>query len=169
MSTAEGSRLHAPPAERPAPPAPVTPPARPGPVPPVPSRPLPGSSTPAGSVPPGSTALEPVPPGRPRATRVSEGAMIGGVCTGLARHLGWPVLAVRIAFVALALFQFLGVLAYGALWLLLPAQPAVTLARSGGGDPHGAAQAVGAPAPRRLGRASSPSPRWAAACCGSSR
>src|SRR5215212_3393194 len=27
---------------------------------------------------------------RPRATRVAEGAWLGGVCTGLARHLGWP-------------------------------------------------------------------------------
>jgi signal transduction histidine kinase/phage shock protein PspC (stress-responsive transcriptional regulator) len=51
--------------------------------------------------------------------------MLGGVCTGLAHHLGWPVLAVRIAFVALTVFPFLGVLAYGALWLLLPPQPAV--------------------------------------------
>ena len=57
---------------------------------------------------------------RPRATRVAEGAWLGGVCTGLARHLGWPVMAVRIAFVALATFQFIGVIAYGALWLLLP-------------------------------------------------
>ena len=45
---------------------------------------------------------------------------MGGVCTGLARHLGWPVMAVRVAFVALATFQFIGVIAYGALWLLLP-------------------------------------------------
>jgi signal transduction histidine kinase len=52
--------------------------------------------------------------------------MLGGVCTGLARHLGWPVLAIRIAFVALMLFQFIGVLAYGALWLLMPAAPATT-------------------------------------------
>jgi len=57
---------------------------------------------------------------RPRATRVAEGAWLGGVCTGLARHLGWPLMAVRIAFVALATFQFIGVIAYGALWLLLP-------------------------------------------------
>src|SRR6187397_2054514 len=57
---------------------------------------------------------------RPRATRVAEGAWLGGVCTGLARHLGWPVMAVRVAFVALATFQFIGVIAYGALWLLLP-------------------------------------------------
>ncbi len=62
---------------------------------------------------------------RPRATRVAEGAWLGGVCTGLARHLGWPLLAVRIAFVALATFQFIGVIAYGALWLLLPPESTV--------------------------------------------
>ncbi|CAA9406109.1 MAG: Two-component system sensor histidine kinase [uncultured Propionibacteriaceae bacterium] len=56
----------------------------------------------------------------PRATRVAEGALIGGVCTGLARHLGWPLMVIRIGFVALLLFQFIGVIAYGALWLLLP-------------------------------------------------
>ena len=65
------------------------------------------------------------PDDRPRATRVAEGAWLGGVCTGLARHLGWPVMAVRIAFVALATFQFIGVLAYGALWLLLPPESTV--------------------------------------------
>lgn len=58
--------------------------------------------------------------GRPRATRVADGAWLGGVCAGLARHLGWPVLVLRIAFVALAVTQFVGVLAYGALWLLMP-------------------------------------------------
>jgi signal transduction histidine kinase/phage shock protein PspC (stress-responsive transcriptional regulator) len=60
---------------------------------------------------------------RPRATRVAEGAMLGGVCTGLARHLGLPVMLIRAAFVALLIFQFLGVIAYGALWLLLPPEP----------------------------------------------
>jgi signal transduction histidine kinase/phage shock protein PspC (stress-responsive transcriptional regulator) len=60
---------------------------------------------------------------RPRATRVAEGAMLGGVCTGLARHLGLPVIVIRAAFVALLIFQFLGVIAYGALWLLLPPEP----------------------------------------------
>ena len=59
-------------------------------------------------------------PDRPRATRVAEGAILGGVCTGLARHLGWPVLVIRIGFVGLLLVQFLGAIAYGALWLLLP-------------------------------------------------
>ena len=62
-------------------------------------------------------------PQRPRATRITEGAVLGGVCTGLARHLGWPVMVIRIGFVGLLLVQFLGAIAYGALWLLLPPQP----------------------------------------------
>ena len=61
-----------------------------------------------------------------RATRVAEGAMLGGVCTGLARHLGWPVMVIRAGFVALVIFQFLGVIAYGALWLLLPPESTTT-------------------------------------------
>ena len=59
-------------------------------------------------------------PIRRRATRIVDGAILGGVCTGLARHLGWPVLVIRIGFVGLLAVQFLGVIAYGALWLLLP-------------------------------------------------
>ena len=103
------------------------------------------SSVPSGSdgpVPlgaPGLTGADlPLPPGqfggdaggsaddRPRATRVAEGALLGGVCTGLARHLGWPVMVIRVGFVALLVFQFIGVIAYGALWLLLPPEPART-------------------------------------------
>ncbi len=68
---------------------------------------------------PGSEPTAPPEP-RPRATRVADGAWLGGVSTGLARHLGWPVVVIRIAFVALMTFQFIGVLAYGALWLLMP-------------------------------------------------
>jgi len=96
----EGSRVQVPPA---------------GPVPPAPPAP--------------PLALPPAvaePASRPRASRVGDGAMVGGVCTGLARHLGWPVIAVRIVFVALAMFQLIGVVAYGALWLLMPAQPVVS-------------------------------------------
>lgn len=74
---------------------------------------------------------EPAPVGddKPRAVRVPEGAWLGGVCTGLSRHLGWPVMVVRIAFVALMSFQFIGVIAYGALWLLMP--PSATEAAPG--------------------------------------
>jgi signal transduction histidine kinase/phage shock protein PspC (stress-responsive transcriptional regulator) len=55
---------------------------------------------------------------------VAEGSLIGGVCTGLARHLGWPVTVIRIGFVALMIVKFSGVIAYGALWLLLPPESA---------------------------------------------
>ncbi|HEY5822223.1 MAG TPA: PspC domain-containing protein [Propionibacteriaceae bacterium] len=97
--------------------------------------PSPGSTTAPGGVlraaDDASRGFDPVPeltvdpvPGaeRPRASRVSEGALLGGVCTGLARHLGWPLMVVRIGFVGLALAQFVGVIAYAALWLLLPAE-----------------------------------------------
>ena len=74
------------------------------------------SSGPAGS----TTEEAQAGAARAKATRVADGAWLGGVSTGLARHLGWPVLAIRIAFVALMTFQFIGVIAYGALWLLMP-------------------------------------------------
>ena len=110
--TATGSQrtqpLTAIPAATPAPPrGPIG--AAPGPIPP----PTPGGLA-RGSAPTDS------PPGKPRATRVADGAILGGVCTGLARHLGWPLVVVRIGFVVLALAQFIGVIAYAALWLLLP-------------------------------------------------
>src|SRR5215207_7993421 len=72
------------------------------------------------------TAPDATVPEHSRATRVAEGAMLGGVCTGLARHLGWPVMVIRAGFVALVIFQFLGVIAYGALWLLLPPESTTT-------------------------------------------
>ncbi|MET0694001.1 MAG: PspC domain-containing protein [Propionibacteriaceae bacterium] len=83
-----------------------------------------GSSTPppSGGIP--SPDAETTSEERPRATRVAEGAMLGGVTTGLARHLGWPVIVIRVGFVALMTFQFIGVLAYGALWLLMPPETA---------------------------------------------
>jgi len=103
MSMTEGSRVQ-------------VPPAGPASVPPALALPPALASPPA--------AAEPT--GRPRASRVGDGAMVGGVCTGLARHLGWPVIAIRIVFVALVMFQLIGVVAYGALWLLMPAQPVVS-------------------------------------------
>lgn len=86
---------------------------------------------------------------RPRAVRVSDGAILGGVCTGLARHLGWPVLVVRVAFVGLAIAQFLGVIAYGALWLLLPAQTPVTAPGLESASRAGLRHGVEASLPRR--------------------
>lgn len=55
-----------------------------------------------------------------RATRLAPGSWLGGVCTGLAAHLGWPVLLVRALFVALAGVQLVGALLYAVLWLAMP-------------------------------------------------
>ena len=45
-------------------------------------------------------------------TRPSTGAMIGGVCAGIARYLNLDVTIVRIAFVLIAVFGGSGILAY---------------------------------------------------------
>jgi signal transduction histidine kinase/phage shock protein PspC (stress-responsive transcriptional regulator) len=46
--------------------------------------------------------------------------MIGGVASGLARHLGVPVLWVRLGFVLAALLGGLGIALYAGLWLVVP-------------------------------------------------
>ncbi len=74
---------------------------------------------------------------------------MGGVCTGLARHLGWPVLVVRVAFVGLAIAQFLGVIAYGALWLLLPVQAPSSAPGLEAATRTGLREATGRPGLRR--------------------
>jgi len=55
-----------------------------------------------------------------RLTRVEEGRMIAGVCTGLAQYLGVDVTVVRLIFALLALFAAGGVLLYFILWLIMP-------------------------------------------------
>ncbi|GIE79210.1 histidine kinase [Actinoplanes philippinensis] len=52
---------------------------------------------------------------RPRDQRI-----VAGVAAGLARHLGLPVLAVRITLVVLLGFNALGLLLYAAYWAVLP-------------------------------------------------
>lgn len=65
----------------------------------------------------------PVPqdlPARPPLRRSRDGRMIAGVASSLARHLGLSVGLVRMAFVVAAMFSGVGLLAYGALWVLIP-------------------------------------------------
>ena len=59
-----------------------------------------------------------------RATRDTEAPIIGGVAAGLARHLGLPVLWVRVGFVVATALSGLGVALYAGWWLLLPADTA---------------------------------------------
>ncbi|MDQ8697963.1 PspC domain-containing protein [Hyphomicrobium sp. LHD-15] len=58
----------------------------------------------------------------PPLRRVREGAMIAGVCGGLARWLGWDVTIVRLLYIVatVASIGFPGILTYLILWLLMP-------------------------------------------------
>ncbi|WP_081477191.1 ATP-binding protein [Dietzia alimentaria] len=64
--------------------------------------------------------------------RTGRAAVLGGVCAGVAEHLGVRVTLVRIAFVVLASLSGAGVVLYTILWALVPAaqSPAVP-SRSG--------------------------------------
>ncbi len=66
------------------------------------------------------TPTPPLPAQQLKATRVASGAWLGGVCTGLAAHLGWPVLLIRAIVVALAGVQLVGAVVYAVLWLAMP-------------------------------------------------
>src|SRR5262245_26613700 len=53
--------------------------------------------------------------------RVRSGRWLGGVCSGIATRWGIPVAQVRALFAVVAVLGGLGVLAYLACWLVLPA------------------------------------------------
>lgn len=48
---------------------------------------------------------------------------LAGVCAALAHVLAVPVALVRLVFIVLTFFHFLGPLLYGALWLIIPLRP----------------------------------------------
>lgn len=52
--------------------------------------------------------------------------MVAGVASGIAQHLGIPIVWVRIAFVLLLGFSGLGLLLYAAFWAVVPARPGLT-------------------------------------------
>lgn len=82
---------------------------------PSPPEPAPGLNTrPAG------TAPEPDPPAFRKVYRDTQQPIIGGVAAGVARHLGFPVLWVRLAFVVGALAGGVGIAMYAGLWFVLP-------------------------------------------------
>ncbi|CNG46925.1 Putative two-component system sensor kinase [Mycobacterium tuberculosis] len=71
----------------------------------------------------GTTAERPeAAPVRPPALeRVADGKLIAGVSRGLAEHLGVDVLLIRAGFVLLTVASGLGIAAYSAFWILVPA------------------------------------------------
>jgi phage shock protein PspC (stress-responsive transcriptional regulator) len=58
--------------------------------------------------------------------RVRDGALIAGVCGGIAKWLGWDPTLVRFGYVVLSLLSaaFPGILVYILLWILMPQEPA---------------------------------------------
>lgn len=84
------------------------------------------------------------PPGYPyrRANRDIHEPIVGGVASGLARHLAVPVLWVRVGFVLATGMGGLGAALYAGLWMFLPAEgqfdreaPGLESARRGGRRP----------------------------------
>lgn len=63
--------------------------------------------------------------------RLRTGAVLGGVCAGLAEWAGWDVTVMRAAWIVVTVFTgvVLGAIAYLALWLYLPAEVATPAAR----------------------------------------
>src|SRR4051812_14032244 len=59
-------------------------------------------------------------PVRPPFERGYEDALVAGVCSGLARHLGVSPIKVRILFAVLTIGSGAGILCYGAFWALVP-------------------------------------------------
>ncbi len=62
--------------------------------------------------------------------RARDGALVAGVARGLSRHFGVPVAAVRLVFLLSVLLGGWGILAYVALWIAMPREPALDLAAS---------------------------------------
>ncbi|MDO9456285.1 ATP-binding protein [Nocardioides sp.] len=66
-----------------------------------------------------------------RASRDLHEPIVGGVASGLAHHLAWPVLWVRVGFVVATALGGLGLFVYAAFWVLLPAGSGFTHAAPG--------------------------------------
>jgi len=84
------------------------------------------------------TAIPPPagPPSRPPLLRSSEDAVVGGVCAGVAEHLGMPPVVMRaVAVLLTVLGGGLGVVIYLVLWAVLPAAEPFPSAPSPGAAP----------------------------------
>lgn len=86
-------------------------------------------------------------PSTNRAHRPATGRVIGGVCAGIAEHLGVPVVWVRLGFAVLVFLNGAGLVAYAVLWRFMPlaqADESAPTDRSGYGPEIVQALAIGA-------------------------
>jgi signal transduction histidine kinase/phage shock protein PspC (stress-responsive transcriptional regulator) len=103
------------------------------------------------------------PPAREwrRITRDTESPVLGGVASGLARHLDVPVLWVRAGFLLATAISGLGIAMYIGLWLIVPSD-----SRFETGTPGGESASRGGRRPRRVRRLSDAGPAIALAALG---
>lgn len=73
---------------------------------------------------PNQPPRQPVAPNPPRQPlhRSPGDAWLGGVASGIARHLGWPIWLVRLSFVTLTLVSPMAAVVYGVLWFVMKDQ-----------------------------------------------
>jgi phage shock protein PspC (stress-responsive transcriptional regulator) len=91
--------------------------------------PTPTGSPPGDSPPPGFPPTPPPPVSRPELRLASGDKWLAGVAGGIARTLGIPSWAVRLAFVLLTMFGGIMIFAYLALWFFLPDESGRVIAR----------------------------------------
>ena len=96
-----------------------------------------------------------------RVTRDTESPVLGGVAAGLARHLGVPVIWVRVAFVVATAASGLGIAMYIGLWLVVPSD-----SRFETGTPGGESATRTGRRPGRVRRLSDAGPAVALAALG---
>jgi signal transduction histidine kinase/phage shock protein PspC (stress-responsive transcriptional regulator) len=96
-----------------------------------------------------------------RASRDSESPVVGGVASGLARHLGVPVLWMRAFFVVTTALGGLGVFLYAGLWVMLPSD-----SRFETGTPGAESASRGGRRPGRVRRLADAGPTIALAALG---
>jgi phage shock protein PspC (stress-responsive transcriptional regulator) len=104
-----------------------------------------GGGTPGGPGESGTAGEEPAAPagGSPRRLyRMPEGAMIAGVCNGLAAYLGLDPTLVRLAFVFLAIFWGTGVVAYVIMAIVVPEARSPEEKAAASGDPSTAQEFI---------------------------
>ena len=63
-------------------------------------------------------------------TRPREGAVIAGVCAGLAERFGWSPFAVRLVFLLSCLLPGPQFIIYLVLWVIMPAAPVLGATRA---------------------------------------
>jgi signal transduction histidine kinase/phage shock protein PspC (stress-responsive transcriptional regulator) len=78
-----------------------------------------------------STPAPPPSPDAPRLHRRVDGRLVGGVCGGVADHLGLDPLRVRVAFALLSGIFGFGLALYAALWVFVPSEAPLAGAAAG--------------------------------------